>query len=763
MIKNVAKNNTLCGLRVLDKSDRKIQGCIKEAVMTENQRTIIIIDDCLEDREAYRCYLLEDYRYTYRIFEAENGVRGLALCAEVKPDVILLDFLLPDMDGLEFIEKFKAQQGATTVPVVMVTGQGNEAIAVQVMKNGAQDYLTKSNLTSEILQLAVHNVVERTYLLSRLQVVEGRLHYLLTASPAVIYSCQHEGDYAATFISDNVLLMLGYESQEFLDDGKFWANRIHPEDAPRVFAEISALFEHGHHTYEYRFQHKDGSYRWVRDELKLIRDAIGQPLEIVGYWIDISDRKLAEEEFQRQNLRSQLFSEITLKIRQSLQLEEILQTTVAEVQKLLQADRVLIFRFWADGSGTVVQEAVLPGYPVTLGQNILDPCFQQNYQEKYRQGRISAIANIETANIQECHRKFLEQFSVKANLVVPILVRESIWGLLIAHQCAHPRQWSNFETQLLLQLANQIGIAISQAQLLEQETRQREELTRSNTELEQFAYVASHDLQEPLRMVISYLQLLERRYKGKLDGKADEFITYAVDGAARMQALINDLLSFSRVSTRAQPFVTVDCNLILERAIANLTIAIEESGVVITHDSLPEVIADATQLTQLFQNLIGNAIKFRSQLSPQIHISAVRGQGRQPDKGDGRGEQGRISPPPPLSPSPPPPNPNASPPKSRSLGRLGSEWEPLAPHLPLSPSQWLFSVRDNGIGIEPQYAERIFVIFQRLHGRGKYPGTGIGLAICKKIVERHGGRIWVESEPGQGSIFYFTIPEKPSN
>jgi light-regulated signal transduction histidine kinase (bacteriophytochrome) len=200
-------------------------------------------------------------------------------------------------------------------------------------------------------------------------------------------------------------------------------------------------------------------------------------------------------------------------------------------------------------------------------------------------------------------------------------------------------------------------------------------------------------------MVSSYTQLLARRYKGKLDTNADEFIAFAVDGANRMQMLINDLLAFSRVGTRGKDFQPVDCTACFELALANLKAAIEESGAVVTHDPLPTVMVDKMQIGQLFQNLIGNAVKYHGVEPTRVHVSAEQ-------KGN----------------------------------------------------DWVFSVRDNGIGIDPQYAERIFVIFQRLHTREEYSGTGIGLAICKKIVERHRGRIWVESQVGAGATFYFTLP-----
>jgi len=227
------------------------------------------------------------------------------------------------------------------------------------------------------------------------------------------------------------------------------------------------------------------------------------------------------------------------------------------------------------------------------------------------------------------------------------------------------------------------------------------DLTRSNEDLQQFAYVSSHDLQEPLRNVTSCLQLLEQKYKNKLDGDADQYIHYAVEGALRMKALILDLLAYSRIGTGGKPLRSVDCEQVILQAIENLASAITEGAAVITHDRLPSIPADDTQLLQVFQNLIGNAIKFRRDVPPRIHVSAEK-----------------------------------------------------------NGNDWVFSVKDNGIGINPQYLEKIFVIFQRLHKRSRYDGTGMGLAIVKKVVERHGGRVWVESQPGVGTTFYFAIPEK---
>jgi len=281
---------------------------------------------------------------------------------------------------------------------------------------------------------------------------------------------------------------------------------------------------------------------------------------------------------------------------------------------------------------------------------------------------------------------------------LPITVKDRTVGVVYVYG-RRVREFSTRDIELFSAIGAQIGFALENSRLFGELSNKAAELERSNSELQNFAYIASHDLQEPLRMVASYMQLLSRRYKGKLDSDADEFIRFAVDGAQRMQSLINALLSYSRVGTQGKAFELTDCEKVLDGTLASLKKAIEESDAEITRGALPTVMGDPAQLGQLFQNLIGNAIKFRNHGRPAVRIAAER-----------RGKE------------------------------------------------WLFSVADNGIGIDAKYAERVFVMFQRLHSKDDYPGTGIGLAVCKKIVERHGGKIWVESVPGAGSRFYFTIP-----
>jgi PAS domain S-box-containing protein len=347
-----------------------------------------------------------------------------------------------------------------------------------------------------------------------------------------------------------------------------------------------------------------------------------------------------------------------------------------------------------------------------LGETYIEG--DDEFLERLRAGQHN-VSQIDDPGLIQAEREHMKQYGAKSILYIPLHVKEQLIGYAELWESRRRREFTAEEITLCQDLAQQAAIAIENARLFEQAQREiaerkkaektleryAAELERSNQDLEQFAHVASHDLQEPLRTVSSYMQLLEMYYKEQLDADAIKYIAFAIDGATRMSMLIKGLLDYSRVDTDGASFQTTDCQAALEHVLANLQASIEESGATVTHDPLPSVTADATQLTRVFQNLIANAIKFRGDRPPEIHVGAEQ----QDDH-----------------------------------------------------SAWLFSVQDNGIGIKPQYAERIFLIFQRLHTRDEYPGAGIGLAMCKRIVERHGGRIWVESEPGQSSTFYFTLP-----
>jgi len=292
----------------------------------------------------------------------------------------------------------------------------------------------------------------------------------------------------------------------------------------------------------------------------------------------------------------------------------------------------------------------------------------------------------------------------REGLDIPVILVSGALGELTAVECIKQGAADYILKDHLARLPGSVRRAMRETKLRQDHRQSQDDLARSNRDLEQFAYVASHDLQEPLRMVATYTQLLAERYRGRLDSDADKYIHYAVDGALRMQKLVQDLLAYSRVGRAGVALENTDSNVALQAALRNLEAAIQESGAIVEHAQLPVLLADSSQLVQVFQNLIGNAIKFRGSETPLIRISAE-----------------------------------------------------------LRGKEWIFSVADNGIGIATEHADSVFVVFRRLHARAEYPGNGIGLSICKKIVEQHGGRIWVESEIGRGSTFRFALPSRTTS
>ncbi|HEY3360644.1 MAG TPA: PAS domain S-box protein [Methanosarcina sp.] len=451
--------------------------------------------------------------------------------------------------------------------------------------------------------------------------------------------------------SDEIYRIFGCNPQEFGATYDAFLGYIHPDDRDYINSAVKEALNGKSYSINHRVALASGEERVVHEQAEVIFNEENIPVHMRGTVQDITEHKRAEKALKLAN---------------------------AYNRSLIEASIDPLVTIGPDGKITDVNKAteLVTGCSRSelIGTDFSDYFTEpekarESYQQVFREGLVL---------------DYELEIQHKDGYVTPVLYNASVYkdetgeviGVFAAARDITERKKA--EAMLKLKL---------------------EELARSNAELEQFAYISSHDLQEPLRMIASYLQLLQRKYQGKLDDKADKYIYFAVDGASRMQNLINDLLEFSRVTTKAREFEPTDCKSILKQVVFDLEVSIKENEAHVSYGSLPVVMVDSSQLTQVFQNLISNAIKFRSEKIPEIEISAKR-----------------------------------------------------------KDNQWLFSVKDNGIGVDPKFSERIFEVFKRLNKRDEYPGTGIGLSICKKIVERHGGQIWIESESGKGSIFYFTLP-----
>jgi PAS domain S-box-containing protein len=480
-----------------------------------------------------------------------------------------------------------------------------------------------------------------------------------------------------TFFNDSLCRMLGYSRDEMIGMGN--QQYTDQENRKKLFLAFNDVYRTGRPTkrFDWEVIRKDGAKVFGEVSVSLIRNSEGEPVGFRGIARDITERKRAEEEIKQTlsllNATLESTADGILVVDREGQIESFNQKFIQMwriPESIIQShndDQTLAFVLdqLKDPEGFLAKVRELYNQPEAESFDLLEfkdgRCFERYSQPqwigKQSVGRVWSFRDITERKKVEAelgrHRNHLEE-----------LVKERTTEL----------------------------------------EKSNKEMTYTNRELEQFAYVASHDLQEPLRMVTSYVQLLAKQYQGKLDRDADEFIGFAVDGAMRMHRLINDLLAYSRAGTRSKALAPIDSETVFEQSLSNLQMAIEEKGATVTHEPLPTVMADDVQLVQLFQNLVGNAIKFQGEEVPRVHVSSSQSNG-----------------------------------------------------------EWVFLVRDNGIGIDPEFKERIFVIFQRLHRKEKYPGTGIGLAVCKKIVERHGGRIWVESELGKGATFYFTLPKEGVN
>ena len=508
-----------------------------------------------------------------------------------------------------------------------------------------------------------------------------------------------------TFTNPAAAELLGYEAQELI--GKDWKHIIPPDQYPIIAAADELRAKGESSRYEVEMKSKNGRRIPVQvSGCPIFRN--GRDAGTIAVFTDISELKRAEEIKRRREAQSALIYKVGQHLSSELELQALLSEIVTAVHEAFNYHAVMLLL--VDEQGEHLRLHSIAGAHTSI--------FPEDYLVEVGKGMIGFAVKSGKTQVSGDVDKNPHYFRWKgeqttSELSVPFRSGGRIIGVLDIQSDVN-NAFDETDVASMETLCTQIASAIKNASLYDQSQREiverrkvedllkklSSELLRSNKELEQFAYIASHDLQEPLRMVSSFVQLLARRYKGELDADAHEFIGYAVDGATRMQRMINDLLTYSRVGTKGKPFGVTDCESVYAQAVSNLKIAAEESRAVVTHDRLPTLMADETQLVQLFQNLIGNAIKFQDNHNPpEIHISAEE-----------------------------------------------------------TGNEWLFKVRDNGVGIDPEYAERIFQIFQRTPGKTEHSGTGIGLAVCRRIVERHGGRIWVDSQPGQGATFSFTLP-----
>ncbi len=604
---------------------------------------ILLFEDNPGDTGLIESMLEEFTDFSYALKNVETLNEGLELLKCHSFDVILLDLGLPDSDGIETFIDVNGKCHET--PIIILTGLTDEKTGINAVKKGAQDYLVKGQVESKLLERSIKYSIERKKAEEKIQIFAN----IVESSDDAIITKSFDG----TIISWNkgAEQIYGYSAREIIGKSiSILESDSFKGETKRLIEKIKKGERIRH--YETLRLKKDNSSINVAITLSPVFDTSGELVAISTIARDITERKKAEEELKLANMYN---------------------------RSLIEASLDPLVTIGPDGKINDVNYSteLITGYSrdELIGTDFSDYFTEPDkarevYQQVFQDEKVFNYA------LEIKHKK---------GYVTPVLYNASVY-----------RDESG----------DVIGVFAAARDITERKQAEEklkeiiEELERSNDELQQFAYITSHDLQEPLRTIASYTQLIERRYRNQLDADADDFIDFIVEAAVRMKDMIQGLLYYSRVGTKGGELRPTNTEELLKIVLSNLNAAIEENNVTITHDNLPVVVADEGQLVQLFQNLISNAIKFkRNDEYPRIHISAHE---------DG--------------------------------------------------NEYVFSVADNGIGIEPQYFNRIFEVFKRLHTRVEYRGTGIGLSISKRIIERHGGRMWVESEFGSGSTFYFAIP-----
>ncbi|WP_295815738.1 ATP-binding protein [uncultured Deinococcus sp.] len=648
---------------------------------------VLIVDDSPEDTETFSRYLRRWPEHRVELHTAQLGEDALQLLTATPMDLLLLDYQLPDMTGLEFLA-----QAAPASPVIMLTGLGDERVAVNAMQAGAQDYLVKAQLRAEDLWRAAANATQRHALERDLRREQQRSQAILDSVTDGFLSLDHQQ--CVQYLNPAAEHVLDVSSAEILN--RPIAAALPWLDATPLPAALhTAATERRTVTAELHDPHAN---HWLGARVYPAGDGLSV------YLGDITPRRLAEERDRRATDRLRHLYGASLALNTVRLPGDAEQVIVEQAREVLGAQAAALALYVPSGDDAQLNLVATAGTTIGLPAppSVLPLTAPHPLAHAARSARAQGVTTPATP-ITDARWTTLP--------IVQAGPSERVFGVLGLLDA----QLSDADDQtLLLTYAELCAQALDRAALTEAERQHRvtlehrvrertAALERSNRELEQFAYVASHDLKEPLRTVSSFAQLLQGRHGAQLDERGRRYLTIVIDGAQRMFTLIEDVLAMARVSNAASPR-TMDLGALLDDVTASLEPQAQDTGAQITADPLPSRSGDPTQFVQLFHNLLGNALKFRQPgVPPRIHVSA----------------------------------------------------RPI-------PGGYEFTVADNGIGIEAQYLQKVFTVFQRLHTRQAYPGNGIGLSVCQKIVESHGGRIWLESTPGEGTTVHFTLPDTPA-
>ncbi|MEG4456247.1 GAF domain-containing protein [Microcoleus sp. N9_A1] len=686
----------------------------------------------------------------------------------------------------EFSESYLKPLNISSMLDVPITHKGQVAGVICLEHQGTTRNWTldEQSFASYVAQIAALAMEARDRKQAELNLrsVTERLQYLLANTPAVIFSCKLGGNYDVTFVSDNIVSMIGYEAREFVDGSLDWHSIVHPEDREIVDTSFAQILEKEFISYEYRERHKDGSYRWIYDEVKLVKDAAGIPVECVGYGVDITARKQAEAALQQQVKRERLVNSIQERIRSSLNLEEVLTMAVEEVRQFLSTDRTVIYRFNPDWSGFIAVESVSVSTMPILGIDINDPCFREHYVSVYQEGHLRAIDNIYTAGLSDCHVNLLSQFEIKANLVVPLLQGEKLWGLLIAHHCRSQRHWTSSEIESLQQISVQLAIAIKQSTLFEQAKTEIADRKLAETALQKAVVAAdtanrakseflssmSHELRTPLNAILGFSQVMVR--DSSLNNQHQQHLEIINRAGEHLLALINDILEMSKIEAGRSQLNESSFNLMrllktleemfrLKAKSKKLQLNLEVG------DGVPHfVTGDEGKLRQILINLVGNAIKFTEMGSVTLRVKNQVQESLGAKTAELSDTQTKLA--------------DAGSEHSESLAvstaaiQIKPGWctgfnqsESLADgdcvdanHLHPELLRLQFEIEDTGLGIAAEEMNKLFEPFEQTKtGQKSQQGTGLGLPISRKFVQMMGGDITVSSTPELGSKFAFDI------